>query len=326
MTKHANQITSVSAVMGAPVADASGRTLGHVREFAVSPPVDANHVQGLVLRMAGAGRADRMSMAAITDLEMTAAGSLRMRGQAAPTPMPVEESYLLLERDLLDQQIIDVHGHKVVRVNDVELVWEQVVEATEQAHPGGFEAGYGLTLRIAEVEVGLRGAAPLMLEYIDQLTMSAITRAADLDLVPRLVVEPVPRQQAEQRRADSALGAREPGPQPHQASGGRRRPLQVKHRGGRRGRSGAGFGAGLCRVRGRLSGAAIRRGRWHRRWLARRPDGTSPRAQEQQVSAGGDSQGGDDNDKNYVFHQAHSLPDPAVRRSSRGPAWLVRSR
>jgi hypothetical protein len=28
---------------------------------------------------------------------------------------------LLLKRDLLDQQIIDVHGRKVVRVNDVEL-------------------------------------------------------------------------------------------------------------------------------------------------------------------------------------------------------------
>ena len=87
MTKHANQMTSVSALMGAPVADASGRTVGHVREFAVSPPVDANHVQGLVLRLAGAGRGERMSMVAVGDLEMTAAGGLRMRGQAKATPM-----------------------------------------------------------------------------------------------------------------------------------------------------------------------------------------------------------------------------------------------
>ena len=41
-------------------------------------------------------------------------------GRRRPTPMPEEDRYLLLERDLLDQQIIDVHGHKVVRVNDVE--------------------------------------------------------------------------------------------------------------------------------------------------------------------------------------------------------------
>ena len=68
-----------------------------------------------------------MSLAAVADLEMTPAGELRhaRRGQA-PKLMPKEDSYLMLERDLLDQQIIDVHGHKVVRVNDVELVWEAV--------------------------------------------------------------------------------------------------------------------------------------------------------------------------------------------------------
>ena len=38
--------------------------------------------------------------------------------------MPKHDDFLMLERDLLDQQIIDVHGHKVVRVNDVDLVWE----------------------------------------------------------------------------------------------------------------------------------------------------------------------------------------------------------
>ena len=31
------------------------------------------------------------------------------------------DDYLLLDRDLLDQQIIDVDGRKVVRVNDVNL-------------------------------------------------------------------------------------------------------------------------------------------------------------------------------------------------------------
>ena len=35
------------------------------------------------------------------------------------------EGMLLLERDLLDQQIIDVHGRKVVRVNDIELALDR---------------------------------------------------------------------------------------------------------------------------------------------------------------------------------------------------------
>src|SRR5580693_6185617 len=97
MSKQGNQVTSVSALMGVAVADSSGRTLGHVREFAVIPPVDANHVQGLVLKRAGAGRAERMALAAVAELEITPAGGLRMRGEATPTPMPAEDSFLLLE-------------------------------------------------------------------------------------------------------------------------------------------------------------------------------------------------------------------------------------
>ena len=67
MTKHANHMTSVSALMGVAVADASGQTLGHVREFAVCPPVDPNHVQGLVLRLSGAKRGSPMSLAAVAE-------------------------------------------------------------------------------------------------------------------------------------------------------------------------------------------------------------------------------------------------------------------
>jgi CBS domain-containing protein len=173
------------------VADASGRTVGHVREFAVSPPVDANHVQGLVLRMAGAGRGARMSMVAVGDLELTAAGGLRMRGDAAATPMPKEESFLLLERDLLDQQIIDVHGHKVVRVNDVDLVWEPVVDASAAAASdtmaGGAEGpleGHGLRLRIAEVEVGTRGAIRRLLKGLSVATVERVSGRFGTSAIP----------------------------------------------------------------------------------------------------------------------------------------------
>jgi len=53
MTAHANLRTSVSALMGATVRDAGGRTLGHVKEFAVAPTIDAAHVQGILVRLSG---------------------------------------------------------------------------------------------------------------------------------------------------------------------------------------------------------------------------------------------------------------------------------
>jgi magnesium transporter len=187
MTKRANQTTSVSALMGVPVEDTGGRTMGHVREFAVSPAEDANHVLGLVLRLAGARRGDRLSLAAVGDLEMTSAGGLRMRGEAKPSLVPEEDSYLMLERDLLDQQIIDVHGHKVVRVNDVDLVWEAIGEGAADGNGCGVrELGEGctLSLRIAEVEVGTRGAVRRLLKGLPAATVESASARFRTSVIP----------------------------------------------------------------------------------------------------------------------------------------------
>ena len=59
-------------------------------------------------------------------------------------PYYTDESHLLLDRDLLDQQIVDVNGRKVVRVNDVALRIER-----NNAHD---------ELWVHEVGVGLQGA------------------------------------------------------------------------------------------------------------------------------------------------------------------------
>jgi CBS domain-containing protein/sporulation protein YlmC with PRC-barrel domain len=180
-------MTSVSALMGATVADAGGRTLGHVREFAVCPPVDANHVQALVLRPVGGARSGQMSLAAIHDLEMPTNGTMRMRADTQLTPVPTEDSYLMLERDLLDQQIIDVHGHKVVRVNDVDLVWEPPVESVADGLPGGKEGpaeSRGLTLRIAQVEVGTRGAVRRLLKGLPVASVERVAQRFGTSVIP----------------------------------------------------------------------------------------------------------------------------------------------
>jgi magnesium transporter len=67
-----------------------------------------------------------------------------VRSPGTLQPLKEEGNYLYLAQDLIDRQIIDIHGRKVVRVNDVDLEW----------------LGHGAAhlLRVAEVEVGLRGA------------------------------------------------------------------------------------------------------------------------------------------------------------------------
>jgi sporulation protein YlmC with PRC-barrel domain len=74
----------------------------------------------------------------------TPAGTLELRSSGAMVPLKDQGNYLYLQQDLVDRQIIDIHGRKVVRVNDVDLEW--------------MGRGAAHLLRVAEVEVGLRGA------------------------------------------------------------------------------------------------------------------------------------------------------------------------
>ncbi len=173
MTKHAQQRSSVSALMGSQVSDAQGRAFGQVREFAVAPAIDSGRVHGFVVRRAGAVRGQPATLVTIADLQLRESGEMWLREGARPEPLAKDETFLLLERDLLDQQIIDVNGHKVVRVNDVDLVWEPVQEGSPD-----------LLLRIAEVEVGLRGAVRRLLKGLPASTVDRVSSRFKASVIP----------------------------------------------------------------------------------------------------------------------------------------------
>jgi magnesium transporter len=77
-------------------------------------------------------------------------GGVRASSPSADWSPPAAEGLFLLERDLLDQQIIDVYGRKVVRVNDVDLHQEAVNGQCK--------------LKIGAVDVGVRGAVRRLLK------------------------------------------------------------------------------------------------------------------------------------------------------------------
>jgi len=92
------------------------------------------------------------------------------------------EDLFLLERDLLDQQIIDVHGRKVVRVNDVDL------------YP---ENGNGsLQLKVGEVDVGTRGAVRRLLKgvvpenAVERLVQKLPTKVIPWEFVDLIETDP----------------------------------------------------------------------------------------------------------------------------------------
>jgi CBS domain-containing protein/sporulation protein YlmC with PRC-barrel domain len=132
-------VVALSELLGAPVRDASGAIKGRVREVAVTPQDHPTRVAFLIVHTPGGGRV--LPAAAIT----SCAAIVRTTSDAAAwADYAPSDGVLLLKRDLLDQQIIDVHGRKVVRVNDVEF------ESTPlNSH---------VSLQVVSVDVGARGA------------------------------------------------------------------------------------------------------------------------------------------------------------------------
>jgi magnesium transporter len=189
MSKHANHRTSVAALMGTTVVDVQGSPFGQVREVAVAPSVDSAHVYGIVLKLTSSKRGDRPSLVPVAELQLTAAGQMQLRTTATPITLSDDETYLLLERDLLDQQIIDIHGHKVVRVNDVDLTWECSEDGSKD-----------LTLRICEVEVGMRGAIRRLLKGLPASSVDRIAARFGASIIPWDFVDLIDRDPARRVR------------------------------------------------------------------------------------------------------------------------------
>ncbi|MEO6801682.1 MAG: CBS domain-containing protein [Granulicella sp.] len=195
MNKHVANRTSVSALMGAPVFDASGVLFGRVREFAVDPAADVHQVEALVVRRTSGStdstKGNSTVLVRVAEMRLGADSRMEFGAEAMPVAMAPpgsgEQMYLLLERDLLDQQIIDINGHKVVRVNDVDLMWVPTDETQME-----------LVLRIVEVEVGMRGALRRLLKgmptgAVDQLSRQFQPRAIPWDFVDLIDRDPARR-------------------------------------------------------------------------------------------------------------------------------------
>lgn len=137
---------TLSELLGSPVFDPGGRC-GRLRELAVSPQEDPARIAVLVVRTKSGDRA--LPFSSVISIN----GGLCTATSASTWSIADEsEGLLLLSRDLLDQQIIDVHGRKVVRVNDVDLHQDN-----SNSHP---------TLKVAAVDVGARGAVRRLLKGV----------------------------------------------------------------------------------------------------------------------------------------------------------------
>ena len=123
-------------LLGLRVYDLKGRELGRIRDAALVPLVDAIRVDRFLLGGGPAWLTVRYDQVGRINLD-----GLWLRDELL-TPYHRDEYMLRIGRDLLDQQIIDVDGRKVVRVSDVTFNLDNSLGYDE--------------LRIVEVDIGLR--------------------------------------------------------------------------------------------------------------------------------------------------------------------------
>jgi len=132
-----NPILFMTELIGLGVYDLKGRRMGVVRDAAIVPLVDPVRIDRFLIGGGGFTwlnvRHDQIASISLDGIHLK---------DEKLTPYHSDEYMLRVVRDLLDQQIIDAQGRKVVRINDVTFEIRQ-------------EDGHEI-LWVLEVDIGIR--------------------------------------------------------------------------------------------------------------------------------------------------------------------------
>lgn len=184
-------------VLGADAYDHVGNFVGRVKELFIEPADQPNRIARMLL---GRGRF-RPLVARYDQVATIEPGRVGLTtDESALELYRPNDGWLAVQKDLLDQQIIDTNGRKVVRVNDIDL--------SEQKTDGTTE------LRVTDVDVGLPGAVRRLLQGL--VPPSGIRRI-QANLPPRKIrwefvnlIEPDPLRRVRLRLSSDKLALLHP--------------------------------------------------------------------------------------------------------------------
>jgi magnesium transporter len=107
-----------SQLLGKPIFDAAGQRIGKVKDMVVKWDGAAPRVTGIKY-----GR-NTQGLVPIKFIAEVNGKHVQLTGEFAPDVMiPLQEDEIYVRKWLLDKQIIDFKGSKLVRVNDITLTW-----------------------------------------------------------------------------------------------------------------------------------------------------------------------------------------------------------
>src|SRR6202046_372467 len=130
-------------LLGLPVFDLKHRRIGRVRDAAIVPLIHPARIDRYLVGAGASWLSVRYAQISTISLQGIQLSNKRLY------PYHSDEYMLRIQRDLLDQQIIDVNGRKVVRVTDVSFELRR-------------DARYSLV--IVEVDVGIRSILRRLLQ------------------------------------------------------------------------------------------------------------------------------------------------------------------
>jgi len=133
----AENLLYFTELVSLPVFDLKGRRIGRIKDAALVPLIHASRIDRLLV-----GGADSWLTIRYDQIRSIVLGKGISLSDEQLVPYHDDEYMMRIGRDLLDQQIIDVNGRKVVRVNDITM---------EIRSDGAHE-----TLGVLEVDIGIR--------------------------------------------------------------------------------------------------------------------------------------------------------------------------
>jgi CBS domain-containing protein len=188
-----DRILYLTELTGMGVFAPNGLRVGRVWEVALKPSEHPTRVSHFLV-----GRRSHF-MVRYDEVKSISLEGIRLSDDRF-VPYYPDENLLLLSKDLLDQQIVDVNGRKVVRVNDVALRIEHVSGRDE--------------LWVHEVGVGLQGAFRRLMEGV---LPNRLIRQVQQKITPNAIpwqycniVEPDPRRRLKLRISHDRLGQLHP--------------------------------------------------------------------------------------------------------------------
>ncbi|MDD3653869.1 MAG: CBS domain-containing protein [Desulfotomaculaceae bacterium] len=169
----------ISKILGKRIFDGSGRKVGQIRDLAVL-------WDGVFPRVAGVKYAKGSpKIICVSEFNELSRKGLFLKHKFEQTKTEeLQEDELLVKKWLLDKQIVDIKGSKLVRVNDIQLSWLKRNDTLE--------------VILSAVDVGVRGLIRRIAGY------DAITRRLPSSLVGWQYLEPIRTRTANLKLSEAA--------------------------------------------------------------------------------------------------------------------------